>query len=233
MFPLSFVFLAVAGFSYGNLWKAIPRVLLSALIFLAIASPFIAAISRAKGRLTFGDSGRWNYVVFVDGVQPLYPQDEALRHRVAKVFDAPVAGSKKLVAGVVVFVAAASCISAAWSTLVSQLDQKDADPVYWNAATALEKRGIRAQDKIALIWTEQWENGLAEGAFVPRLAKVQVVAEVSQPTAFWAASASTRTQILKAFEKTGARAILMRGAPPLSSEPHWERLGQTDYYLYV
>ena len=26
MFPLSFVFLAVAGFSYGNLWKAIPRV---------------------------------------------------------------------------------------------------------------------------------------------------------------------------------------------------------------
>ena len=145
----------------------------------------------------------------------------------------PIPGSKKLIAGVVVFVAATSCISAAWSTLVSQLDQKDADPVYWNAATALEKRGIRAQDKIALIWNEQWENGLAEGAFVPRLAKVQVVAEVSQPTAFWAASASTRTQILKAFEKTGARAILMRGAPPLSSEPHWERLGQTDYYLYV
>ena len=118
--------------------------------------------------------------------------------------------------------------------MVSQLDQKNGEPVYWNAATALEKRGIRARDKIALIWNEEWENGMAEGAFVPRLAKVQVIAEVSQPSVFWAASATTRSQVIKALEKTGATAILTRGAPPLSvPELPWKRLGETDYYVCV
>lgn len=60
MFPLSFVFIAVSMFSVGNLRRAAPRVLTALALFFLIASPFIFAISRAKGRFTFGDSARLN-----------------------------------------------------------------------------------------------------------------------------------------------------------------------------
>jgi hypothetical protein len=75
MFPLAFVFLAVAAFCQRRFRKTAPLVLLSALGFLAVAAPFIAAISLAKGRLTFGDSGRINYSACIDGVDCLFPGD--------------------------------------------------------------------------------------------------------------------------------------------------------------
>jgi hypothetical protein len=91
MFPLAFVFLVVTLFSHGKVRDMAPRVLLSALIFLAIASPLLAALSKAKGRFTFGDSGRWNYVVFVDGVDYFYPTGSTLKHPITKIFDSPAA----------------------------------------------------------------------------------------------------------------------------------------------
>ncbi len=60
MFPLSFVFIAVSMFSVGNLRTAAPRVLTALALFFLIASPFIFAISSAKGRFTFSDSARRN-----------------------------------------------------------------------------------------------------------------------------------------------------------------------------
>jgi hypothetical protein len=112
MFPLAFVFLAVAMFSRGGPRKAAPRVLISALVFLVLAAPFIAGLSLAKGRLTVGDSARLNYVAFINGVDFLFPGgsgrmrsvgegsvegvDEIefpaarlLRHPVKRIFDAP------------------------------------------------------------------------------------------------------------------------------------------------
>jgi 4-amino-4-deoxy-L-arabinose transferase-like glycosyltransferase len=81
MFPLAFVFLAVAMLSLGNLRNAAPRVALSALVFLVITVPFMAAISRAKGRLTFGDSGGLNYATTINGVDSLYPGDSGIFKR--------------------------------------------------------------------------------------------------------------------------------------------------------
>ncbi|MGO8790916.1 MAG: hypothetical protein ACLQVL_26530 [Terriglobia bacterium] len=112
MFPLAFVVLAVALFSSGRLRKLGPRVALSALVFVVIAAPFIAAISGAKGRLTFGDSGKLNYAGCVNGVDFLFPGDSGklnclasfsvqgvddiepaasgeLVHRVNRIFDMP------------------------------------------------------------------------------------------------------------------------------------------------
>lgn len=85
MFPLAFIFLAAGMFSVGNLRRALPRVLVSAAIFLLIAIPFIFAISRAKGRLTFGDSGRLNYVWIVDADSG----NGGSKHPKRKIFDAP------------------------------------------------------------------------------------------------------------------------------------------------
>jgi hypothetical protein len=89
MFPLAFVFLAATLFSNGPIRKVAPQVLLSAVIFLTIASPFLIAFSKQKGSFTFGDSGRWNYVVFVDGADYWFPTGSTLKHPMTKIFDSP------------------------------------------------------------------------------------------------------------------------------------------------
>jgi hypothetical protein len=112
MFPLAFVFLAVATLSARCLRGRLSHLLVSALIFLVIAAPFMAAISRAEGRLTFGDSGRLQYAACIDGVDFWFPGDtgraecvgeglaegvdeiespraKLLRHPAKRIFEAP------------------------------------------------------------------------------------------------------------------------------------------------
>lgn len=89
MFPLAFVFLAVAALSLPSLHKAAPRVLLSALVFATIASPWFILLSRAEGHPTFGESGRVNYEYKVDGYPLWFPSAAALKHPVPKLVDSP------------------------------------------------------------------------------------------------------------------------------------------------
>ena len=58
MFPLAFAFMAIALFSSRSLRLAAKRGLVMALFFAVVAGPLVAALSRQKHRLTFGDSGR-------------------------------------------------------------------------------------------------------------------------------------------------------------------------------
>ena len=67
MFPLSFVFLVTAFFATRNWRKAIPRVLFATLLFGALSAPWFVAVSKSKGRLTFGSSGTLTYAVIVNG----------------------------------------------------------------------------------------------------------------------------------------------------------------------
>jgi hypothetical protein len=62
MFPLGFVFLGIL-LCAGRLTKSrIYGVLLAGAIFFLVCSPFIWALSAAKGRFTFGDTGKLAYV---------------------------------------------------------------------------------------------------------------------------------------------------------------------------
>jgi hypothetical protein len=70
MFPVGFGLLCILLFSGGSLKTRISGVLLAAFVFLALSSPFIAALSRQKGRLTFGDSGRLAYASLVSPGSP-------------------------------------------------------------------------------------------------------------------------------------------------------------------
>jgi hypothetical protein len=72
MFPLAFVFLMLSVFSIGNLRKALSRTIIALIIFLSVTSPFIIAISYAKGRFTFGESGKYNYWVHVNFKKPTH-----------------------------------------------------------------------------------------------------------------------------------------------------------------
>lgn len=95
MFPLAFVFLGVGMFSVGNLRRAMPRVLIALVIFLLIGGLFIVALSKAKGRLTFGDSGKLNYAWKVNGIteyvhwQGEFPGNGIPLHPTRKIFDVP------------------------------------------------------------------------------------------------------------------------------------------------
>ena len=377
MFPLAFVFLAVALFSSGSVRKAVPRVLVSALAFLAIAGPFIVALSRAKGRLTFGDSGRVTYAGCVNGVNVWYPGDSGrlrcdggtvegvddwfpknviFRHPVKRIFDVPatyeftgpIGGtypiwydpsywqegvkpqfdvkaqvqatttafirycwvflspfaqlnvsvgllilvliaprpslclkratanwpllipalsasclysvvhveyrfvaafavllwlaafsglqlpaspeSRRLIAGVVIAVAATSALSTLWWSR-QRANAKNAAPVYWEAARALEKRGIHAGDKVAVISDEPWGPG---GSLVARLARIRLIAQVNRPDRYWTASSATQSQVIEAIAGTGAKAILSWKGPPRSvPDPSWQQLGGTDYYARI
>jgi hypothetical protein len=68
MFPLAFVFLVVSVLSVGNLRRALPLVLVAMTVFLMIITPYMAAVSIAKGKLTFSNVGKLTYSRHVNGI---------------------------------------------------------------------------------------------------------------------------------------------------------------------
>ncbi|HTV60786.1 MAG TPA: hypothetical protein VMJ93_18070 [Verrucomicrobiae bacterium] len=69
MFPLAFVFL-FGVLLIGRGRRMIAGLAISVICFLAIAAPYIGALSKAKGHLTYGEAGRINYAEFVGGARP-------------------------------------------------------------------------------------------------------------------------------------------------------------------
>jgi hypothetical protein len=110
MFPLAFVFLACALFlawRKQNATRAIRGAALALLVFLAIAAPWITAISHTKGRWTFGDSGKIAYAEYVNGAtltthwqgqppgtgSPKHPTRQILANPPIYEFAQPIPGS--------------------------------------------------------------------------------------------------------------------------------------------
>jgi hypothetical protein len=97
MFPLAFMFLVVALFATSNFRNNAPRVLLAFVLFTLVSAPLVVGLSQLKGRFTFGDSGRWNYLTEVNGAGPVwYMQDVGSArgkfiHPPEKIFDSPSA----------------------------------------------------------------------------------------------------------------------------------------------
>jgi hypothetical protein len=94
MFLLAFVFLAVSVFSVGNVRRAIQFGAIALVFFLLIAGPYVAVLSSAKGRLTFGDTGKLMYAWHVNGVPHPHWQGEVFRagtpkHSSRKIFELP------------------------------------------------------------------------------------------------------------------------------------------------
>jgi hypothetical protein len=70
------------------------RAFASVLVFLAVASPFITALSIQKGRFTFGEAGKYNYAHHVNNVPSVHWQGEdpangVPAHATRKIFDRP------------------------------------------------------------------------------------------------------------------------------------------------
>jgi 4-amino-4-deoxy-L-arabinose transferase-like glycosyltransferase len=85
--PLALVF---AG------WRSWPRALGALVVFLVLCSPWIMAISQRVGRLTFGESGRLNYMWVINEVPQIHGQDGgdvrgAFLHPTRRIYAQPAA----------------------------------------------------------------------------------------------------------------------------------------------
>jgi hypothetical protein len=94
MFPLAFVFLAASLFCSGSVPKALPRVLLALIIFVAICGPWILVLSKQKGYLTYGLTGKLNYIWFDNSSRPwitgVHHTGRDMPHAPQIVFENPV-----------------------------------------------------------------------------------------------------------------------------------------------
>jgi len=97
MLPLGVVILAATLFAVKNWRPALKMVAVSSLIFLATGSLYFLPLSLSRGRFTLGESGTFNYLVYVDQARPLwYLQDAGLAsggfvHSPQKIYSNPSA----------------------------------------------------------------------------------------------------------------------------------------------
>jgi hypothetical protein len=97
MFPLAFIFLASSIFVGGSFRRKVWHGLAAFIAFLVIASPWMLALSQAKGYFTSGLTGKLNYAWYVNGVgaiRHIHWQGEPSgsgtpRHPTRKIFDRP------------------------------------------------------------------------------------------------------------------------------------------------
>jgi hypothetical protein len=97
MFPLSFIFFGVAFFAAPASEKHRSRILAAVFTFALIAGPWVAVLSHSKGRLTFGDGGKFAYLAAMNtgwksGFKGLSLSDDShYVHTFAKLADHPEA----------------------------------------------------------------------------------------------------------------------------------------------
>ncbi len=106
LFPLAFIFLGVAAFTLGSLQRAISRIGLALVVFLGCSLLLIVPLSSARGRLTFGESGKLVYALQVNSVgtlvnwqgegdsgTPIHPTRKIFDHPAIYEFKTPIGGS--------------------------------------------------------------------------------------------------------------------------------------------
>jgi hypothetical protein len=116
------------------------------------------------------------------------------------------------------------------SKSTTHLTNPKAGPPSWpgEVAEELHRLGVHAGDKVAVI-------GYAFDSFWARLARVKIVAEMLDQDAetFWRGDPSLRSEVLRAFANTGAKAIVAEYVPNYASMVNWHRVGNSNYYVYV
>jgi len=95
-------------------------------------------------------------------------------------------------------------------------------------AQTLEQLGIQQGDKVGVI-------GYAYDSFWARLARVKIVAEMSEAEAvkLWNEEENLQQSVLRAFAGTGAKAVIAEYVPDYVQMTYWHQVGNSNYYIYV
>ena len=99
---------------------------------------------------------------------------------------------------------------------------------YSDLVSRLRQLGYRPGDKLATIAMEPFGEG---GAFVARLARMQIVAESREPEKVSSLGDPIKVQLQTALVTAGARAVLIVGVPPKSQRLNWHQLLPENYYV--
>jgi hypothetical protein len=144
--PFGLVLIGCASAGAGRFRDRACRALLAVSLMLAVAAPWIAALSCSKGRLTIGDSAQLNYVWYVGRVQP--PQRT---HPIREIFTSPPIYE--------------------FATPVHGTYPPWRDPAYWDEG--VQPRFDPERQWARLVWNcqEYWElfTGLLDGFAMPAL----------------------------------------------------------------
>jgi hypothetical protein len=95
MLPIGILIILSSILAAKNRVHALPKVLLAALLLFVIGGAYFVPLSRARGYLTFGEAGTYNYLVYVDHEsEPVYMMDPGagagkFLHMPIKIFDTP------------------------------------------------------------------------------------------------------------------------------------------------
>ncbi len=99
LFPMAFLFMAVACLAMGISRKTVLPAALMLLVFAAIAAPQVALVSRMVGRPSFSESGALNVAWQINGEKmlPLYPSGspQTLKHPMNLLLEKPPVFSLK------------------------------------------------------------------------------------------------------------------------------------------
>jgi 4-amino-4-deoxy-L-arabinose transferase-like glycosyltransferase len=100
-----------------------------------------------------------------------------------------------------------------------------AQPV--EVAEALWEMGVAPGSTVGVI-------GYAYDSFWARLARVRIVAELVdwEGNPFWSAGAALQQEVLQAFDRSGACAVVAEYAPARANLPGWVQVGTSSYYVY-
>jgi hypothetical protein len=95
MFPVSLSCLLVV-FIIAREQRQLKQAFIALVGFLLLSVPFVVALSSARGKVTFGETGRYNYAVHVNHLRPLHWQGEVPGsgrpiHGTRQIFDRPAA----------------------------------------------------------------------------------------------------------------------------------------------
>jgi 4-amino-4-deoxy-L-arabinose transferase-like glycosyltransferase len=94
MFLLAFVFLSASMLPIEKLRQDLFRSATALAVFILVASPFVVTLSIAKGRLTYSDTGKLAYAVFVGGTKVRHwqgenPNEGVPKHTTRKIVHEP------------------------------------------------------------------------------------------------------------------------------------------------
>ena len=89
MFPLAFVYLLAALAARAISKRSIANLAVAFVVFFAVAGPLIGALSDQKGRLTFGDTGSWNYAFYVNHQDYWSIDSSLLKHPMTMLYSSP------------------------------------------------------------------------------------------------------------------------------------------------
>jgi 4-amino-4-deoxy-L-arabinose transferase-like glycosyltransferase len=103
-------------------------------------------------------------------------------------------------------------------------------PPSWpgEVATKLQQLGIQPGDRVGVI-------GYAYDSFWARLARVKIVAELLETDAneFWVGDDALQADVVDAFARSGARAVVAEYVPGYANLEGWHQVGISNYYIFT